>query len=124
MARKKRVEKHNSNRDRNNDYGVIPLQKTIPILPRNVAQEDYMYQLADPNNNIVFAIGPVGTGKTLLCTQMGIKSFMEREVKKIVITRPAVSVDEQHGFTGFKREDEHGRDQSSISLKSIFLFSK
>lgn len=100
MARKKRVEKHNSNRSRNSDYGVIPLhKKTIPtILPRNVAQEDYMYQLADPNNNIVFAIGPAGTGKTLLCTQMGIKSFMEREVKKIVITRPAVSVDEQHGF--------------------------
>ena len=100
MARKKRVEKHNSNRSRNSDYGVIPLhKKTIPtILPRNVAQEDYMYQLADPNNNIVFAIGPAGTGKTLLCTQMGIRSFMEREVKKIVITRPAVSVDEQHGF--------------------------
>tara|TARA_B100000123_G_scaffold30273_1_gene20420 strand:+ start:7247 stop:7984 length:738 start_codon:yes stop_codon:yes gene_type:complete len=100
MARKKRVEKHNSNRGRNNDYGVIPLhRKTIPhILPRNVAQEDYLYQLADPKNNIVFAIGPAGTGKTLLCTQMGIKSFMEREVKKIVITRPAVSVDEQHGF--------------------------
>ena len=90
MARKKRVEKHNSNRGRNNDYGVIPLhRKTIPhILPRNVAQEDYLYQLADPKNNIVFAIGPAGTGKTLLCTQMGIKSFMEREVKKIVITRP------------------------------------
>ena len=68
MARKKRVEKHNSNRGRNNDYGVIPLhKKTIPtILPRNVAQEDYMYQLADPDNNIVFAIGPAGTGKTLL----------------------------------------------------------
>jgi len=84
MARKKRVEKHNSNRSRNSEYGVIPLhKKTIPtILPRNVAQEDYMYQLADPNNNIVFAIGPAGTGKTLLCTQMGIKSFMEREVKK------------------------------------------
>jgi len=100
MARKKRVEKHNSNRSRNSEYGVIPLhKKTIPtILPRNVAQEDYMYQLADPNNNIVFAIGPAGTGKTLLCTQMGIKSFMEREVKKIVITRPAVSVDEQNGF--------------------------
>ena len=55
MARKKRVEKHNSNRGRNNDYGVIPLhRKTIPhILPRNVAQEDYLYQLADPKNNIV-----------------------------------------------------------------------
>ena len=101
MARKKRVEKHNNKAtNRNNDYGIIPLhKKTIPtILPRNVSQEDYLYQLANPDNNIVFAIGPAGTGKTLLCTQMGIKAFMEREVKKIVITRPAVSVDEQHGF--------------------------
>ena len=101
MARKKRVEKHNNKaQSRSNDYGVIPLhKKTIPtILPRNVSQEDYLYQLANPDNNIVFAIGPAGTGKTLLCTQMGIKAFMEREVKKIVITRPAVSVDEQHGF--------------------------
>ena len=93
MARKKRVEKHNNKAtNRNNDYGIIPLhKKTIPtILPRNVSQEDYLYQLANPDNNIVFAIGPAGTGKTLLCTQMGIKAFMEREVKKIVITRPAV----------------------------------
>jgi phosphate starvation-inducible PhoH-like protein len=107
MARKKRVEAKQSTRvsprdtrPSNVDTGVVPLhRKTIPtILPRNIAQEDYMYQLANPDNNIVFAIGPAGTGKTLLCTQMGIKAFMEREVKKIVITRPAVSVDEQHGF--------------------------
>lgn len=105
MARKKRFDKQEQNRKadsgaRNADRSIIPLhKKTIPtILPRNIAQEDYLYQLANPDNNIVFAIGPAGTGKTLLCTQMGIKSFMEREVKKIVITRPAVSVDEQHGF--------------------------
>jgi phosphate starvation-inducible PhoH-like protein len=104
MARKKRVEKHQNSRvsreTQTHDHGIIPLyRKTIPtILPRNIAQEDYLYQLANPDNNIVFAIGPAGTGKTLLCTQMGIKAFMEREVKKIVITRPAVSVDEQHGF--------------------------
>jgi phosphate starvation-inducible PhoH-like protein len=97
MARKKRVEKHNSNRGRNNDYGIIPLhKKTIPhILPRNVAQEDYLYQLADPKNNIVFAIGPAGTGKTLLCTQMGIKSFMERE-KMAPWTRPIFDIFEKH----------------------------
>lgn len=105
MARKKRVERQNQRvshetRSYETNGGVVPLhRKTIPtILPRNVAQEDYLYQLADPQNNIVFAIGPAGTGKTLLCTQMGVKAFMEREVKKIVITRPAVSVDEQHGF--------------------------
>ncbi len=104
MARKKRVEKQN-NKHRHDaqpsfNRGIVPLrQKTIPtILPRNVAQEDYLYRLADPSKNICFAIGPAGTGKTLLCTLMGVKAFMEREVKKIVITRPAVSVDEQHGF--------------------------
>ncbi len=100
MARKKRVERQNSNKVNHHNNDIVPLyrKKTPTILPRNVAQEDYLYQLADPSTNIVFAVGPAGTGKTLLCTQMGIKAYMEREVSKIVITRPAVSVDEQHGF--------------------------
>ena len=96
MARKKRVERQNNNHKVNhNSNDIVPLyrKKTPTILPRNVAQEDYLYQLADPSTNIVFAICPAGTGKTLLCTQMGIKAYMEREVSKIVITRPAVSVD-------------------------------
>ena len=100
MARKKRVERQNSNKVNRHSNDIVPLyRKQSPtILPRNIAQEDYLYQLADPSSNIVFAVGPAGTGKTLLCTQMGIKAYMEREVSKIVITRPAVSVDEQHGF--------------------------
>jgi phosphate starvation-inducible PhoH-like protein len=100
MARKKRVERQNSNKVNHHSNDIVPLyRKQSPtILPRNIAQEDYLYQLADPSSNIVFAVGPAGTGKTLLCTQMGIKAYMEREVSKIVITRPAVSVDEQHGF--------------------------
>ena len=42
---------------------IVPLyrKKTPTILPRNVAQEDYLYQLADPSTNIVFAVGPAGT---------------------------------------------------------------
>jgi phosphate starvation-inducible PhoH-like protein len=106
MARKKRVERQSNNHGSKANYtkaesnDIVPLykKKTPTILPRNIAQEDYLYQLADPSTNIVFAIGPAGTGKTLLCTQMGVKAFMEREVSRIVITRPAVSVDEQHGF--------------------------
>jgi len=72
--------------------------KKITILPRNVHQEDYIDLLSDSNKSIVFATGPAGTGKTMLAVQMGIKQFDEGIVKKIVITRPAVSVDEQHGF--------------------------
>lgn len=61
-------------------------------------QEDYIDLLTDHKKSIVFATGPAGTGKTMLAVQMGIKMFDEGKVKKIVITRPAVSVDEQHGF--------------------------
>jgi len=67
-------------------------------LPRNVHQEDYIELLNDPQKSIVFATGPAGTGKTMLAVQMGISKFESGEVSKIVVTRPAVSVDEQHGF--------------------------
>ena len=47
---------------------------------------------------IVFAIGPAGTGKTMLAVQWAIDQLKYGDIDKIVITRPAVSVDEQHGF--------------------------
>lgn len=81
---------------------VVELQtyrkKKITILPRNVHQEDYIAILNDPLTPIAFATGPAGTGKTMLAVQMGIQKFELGEISKIVITRPAVSVDEQHGF--------------------------
>ncbi|HMH10287.1 MAG TPA: PhoH family protein [Candidatus Nitrosopolaris rasttigaisensis] len=70
----------------------------IEIVPRNEAQEKYVDTLYDDNNSIVFAIGPAGTGKTMLATQFAIREFLEGNCKKIVITRPAVSVDEKLGF--------------------------
>lgn len=100
MARqktKKQVNRGNSFNDmviELNNYRKAP----IKILPRNIHQEDYLELLADPLKHIVFATGPAGTGKTMLAVQMGIQKFDEGEVSKIVITRPAVSVDEQHGF--------------------------
>ena len=81
---------------------VIELQeyrrKKLQILPRNLHQEDLLDCLNDSNKHIVFATGPAGTGKTMLAVQTGIKKLEDGEVEKIVITRPAVSVDEQHGF--------------------------
>ena len=47
---------------------------------------------------IVFAIGPAGTGKTMLAVQWAIDQLKYGEADKIIITRPAVSVDEDHGF--------------------------
>ena len=48
--------------------------------------------------DIVLGIGPAGTGKTLLAVQVAVKMFKEKQVNKIVVTRPVVSVDEDIGF--------------------------
>ena len=77
----------------------IPQKKrTVHVVPRSKNQEQYLFQLLDESKNIVFALGPAGTGKTLLACQVGVKLFKEGVVDKIVVTRPAVSVDEEHGF--------------------------
>lgn len=72
--------------------------KQVEILPKNLRQEDYLALLEDPSKNIVFSIGPAGTGKTLLACLLAIRELKAGRMEKIVITRPAVSVDEQHGF--------------------------
>jgi len=73
-------------------------QTQVNIVPRNFNQDDLLGYLQDRNINIVFAIGPAGTGKTLISTLAGIKELKGGDVNKFVVTRPAVSVDEQHGF--------------------------
>ena len=73
-------------------------QKEVNIVPRNFHQDDLLGLLEDRNINIVFAVGPAGTGKTLISTLAGIKSLKNNKINKLVVTRPAVSVDEQHGF--------------------------
>jgi phosphate starvation-inducible PhoH-like protein len=72
--------------------------KQVLIVPRNLSQETYVELLKNPKKYIVFAIGPAGTGKTMLGVQMAIKLYKEGAISKIIITRPAVSVDEEHGF--------------------------
>jgi len=72
--------------------------KKVELIPRNAAQEDYVGQLLDPNTRICIAVGPAGCGKTYIGVQRAIMALRNHEVDKIIITRPAVSVDEQHGF--------------------------
>ena len=73
-------------------------QKQVNILPRNRNQETYVLKLLDHKKDIVFGIGPAGTGKTLLAVQVAVKLFKEGKLDKIIVTRPAVSVDEDLGF--------------------------
>jgi len=74
-------------------------KKAVHIVPRNENQEAYLELLMDEDLSIVIATGPAGTGKTLLAMQAAIKALKERKIDKIVVTRPAVGVeDEKHGF--------------------------
>lgn len=70
--------------------------KRVELLPRNTAQENYVDALME--KRMVFAVGPAGTGKTLLAVLRAIKALRDHEITRIILTRPAVSVDEKHGF--------------------------
>ena len=72
--------------------------KAVELKPRNIKQADYLKLLQDWSNSIIFALGPAGTGKTMLAVHKAIEEYKSKRVQKIVITRPAVSVDEEHGF--------------------------
>ena len=80
------------------DFGNYQKKQSVEILPRNRHQESYMLKLLDHKKDIVFGIGPAGTGKTLIAVQVAVKMFKEGKVDKIIVTRPAVSVDEDLGF--------------------------
>jgi phosphate starvation-inducible PhoH-like protein len=87
------------------DVKVIDFEPYLPqkkqrvvISARNSNQKLYLSKLYAESTSIVLAIGPAGTGKTMLAVQYGIKLFQEGIVDKIVVTRPAVSVDEDLGF--------------------------
>jgi len=80
-----------------NNY--VHSHKTVTLIPKSVRQEDYINLLLDPTKIVVFATGPAGTGKTMLAVLAAIKAFKEGQCEKIIITRPAVGVDdEKHGF--------------------------
>ena len=72
--------------------------KEIAVKPRNPTQERYFKLLEDQHPSIVIAFGPAGTGKTMIACHVGIKNLQQGNVSKLVLTRPAVSVEEQHGF--------------------------
>jgi len=74
-------------------------KRQVHLLPKTLNQETYINLLTDPAKLIIFATGPAGTGKTMLAMLAGIKALKQGTINKIVLTRPAVGVDdEQHGF--------------------------
>jgi phosphate starvation-inducible PhoH-like protein len=66
------------------------------IAARGLAQKYYLQAIRD--NDLVFGIGPAGTGKTYLAMAMAIQALNSQRVKRIVLTRPAVEAGEKLGF--------------------------
>lgn len=97
-AKRKASQKHFKDYSNVVNININQKKQKVEILPRNINQESYILKLLDPKKDIVFGIGPAGTGKTMLAVQVAVKMFKEGTVDKIIVTRPAVSVDEDLGF--------------------------
>ena len=82
----------------NKTYTSYKKRPRVQLYPKNLSQENYMAKLNDPSKMIIFATGPAGTGKTMLAVQWAIDQLKAGDATKIIVTRPAVSVDEDHGF--------------------------
>jgi phosphate starvation-inducible PhoH-like protein len=66
------------------------------VSPKSINQKKYIDSIR--NNDVVFGIGPAGTGKTYLAVAMAISALSSSQVKNIILTRPAVEAGEKLGF--------------------------
>jgi phosphate starvation-inducible PhoH-like protein len=66
------------------------------ITPRSAGQRDYLHALR--RHDIVFGVGPAGTGKTYLAMAVAVAALKRGDVKRIILTRPAVEAGEKLGF--------------------------
>jgi phosphate starvation-inducible PhoH-like protein len=81
--------------------GVVSSSKTLQAGKRNVAPRTLnqkLYLESIEKYDMVFGIGPAGTGKTYLAVSMAVRSLLEKRVSRIVLTRPAVEAGERLGF--------------------------
>jgi phosphate starvation-inducible protein PhoH and related proteins len=75
---------------------VLVTSASIPVNPKSLAQKRYIDAIRE--HDIVFGIGPAGTGKTYLAMAMAVAALVSHQVKRIVLTRPAVEAGEKLGF--------------------------
>ena len=66
--------------------------------PKSTNQDKYVEYLNDENVDMIIAVGPAGTGKTLFACLKAISQLKNGEIKKLVVTRPVVTVEEDIGF--------------------------
>ena len=80
----------------NGDAVIVHSTDGKPIRARNRTQQEMVKAYFD--NDLVFAVGPAGTGKTYIAIALAVRALKNREIKRIILTRPAVEAGERLGF--------------------------
>jgi phosphate starvation-inducible PhoH-like protein len=83
---------------------ILVAGRARPIAPKGLAQKRYVDAIR--NFDIVFGVGPAGTGKTYLAMALAIRALTEKRVKRIILTRPAVEAGERLGFLPGSMEEK------------------
>jgi phosphate starvation-inducible PhoH-like protein len=83
---------------------ILVSARARPITPKGLAQKHYVDAIRE--RDLVFGIGPAGTGKTYLAMALALRALMEKRVKRIVLTRPAVEAGERLGFLPGSMEEK------------------
>lgn len=83
---------------------VLVSARARPIQPKGLAQKRYVDAIRECD--LVFAIGPAGTGKTYLAMALALRALLEKQVKRIVLTRPALEAGERLGFLPGSMEEK------------------
>ncbi|MCD6532036.1 PhoH family protein [bacterium] len=78
------------------DDRILLTNRKVPLRPRSEGQRQYVDAIF--GSDLVFAIGPAGTGKTYLAVACAVRFLKERRIDRIVLVRPAVETDEKLGF--------------------------
>jgi len=91
------IDKGMSYSESNIDKDIICYTHTgKPLKPKTLGQKEYVASIR--KKDIVFGIGPAGTGKTYLAVAMAITAYKKKQVEKIILARPAVEAGERLGF--------------------------
>jgi phosphate starvation-inducible protein PhoH and related proteins len=77
-------------------HKVLTTTRRAPITPKSEQQLNYVQAIQE--FDIVFGVGPAGTGKTYLAMAMGVDALRKEQVKRVILTRPAVEAGEALGF--------------------------
>jgi len=83
---------------------ILVAGRARPIAPKGLAQKRYVDAIR--THDLVFGVGPAGTGKTYLAMALAIRALLEKQVKRIILTRPAVEAGERLGFLPGSMEEK------------------